>query len=267
MKNLEKINNVWKDLDTSYKNMKLDNESKKEFFLRIIGAKEDGSDGLDYLESRMTEESDSYTNEEQEIYTNLTSLFRRIKETPEYGMYTQESSLNQIVHSGVLSEGFRNIRDTAGILDEICVMRFVPKQNKIEADLNECYKLTGSLGDSSCIRNGNHYMVHLNDAHAISFTAHNMYIGRIISYSLNPYLQSLVAQYITGYIGAEGDLGLNYIFIDEHYFHIKGDRIYLDIEGCNNYCDISKAEMIEGGYAFIRKINGIEYNIICFLQN
>lgn len=264
MKNLEKINNIWDNLDKSFERLSNSGESKQDFLNRLIGLDSDGITALDYLEERLNEDLDTFTEKEHKQYLELLDKFRTIKDVYDGNKKFDITSLTTFINS--LSDE-KELQNLSLFTIEDIQAKFVNViKEPIVLNLNDCYELTGCLGDSTVRMKGFFKSVVVDDPHALTFTNSQLYMRCSWIPKPENKVQPLAARYIVDLIDNGKKTDYNYLFIDQEYFDVTDTSVKLKIKGCNKYSKLSTVEEINNGYILDKKINGIKYRIVCFLQ-
>lgn len=264
MKNLEKINIIWDNLDESYEKLRLQGESKQEFLNRLIGMDTDGITALDYIEERLNEDLDDFNDEEHKQYMMLLDKFRVLKDVYDGASKIEITSLMDFIKGLSYEKDFQNLN--LFTVDQIQSKLIDVEYKPIYVNLQECYDLTGCLGDTVLYMNGFNKSVILKDKHALAFSDSQLYMRYTWIPRPDVSIQQLAAQYVMDLVNDNNLVDYNYLFIDNTYFDVTDTSVRLKIKGCNKYSKLSNVEKVNNSYILDKTINGIKYRIVCFLQ-
>lgn len=277
MLNLEKVSKVWDDLDKSYENMKLADESKRGFLNRIVGYKgEKGVTAINYIEERLSEEASSYDNEQNTKYLEITEKLRAIgKDFDKADNSSDITSLNQYISRLLNYEKSGLAKVNESFISKI-QLRTVPIYSDVlELDLASAYDLTDQFGSCIVNKQGKFQTVNVVDDDAFVFDGSGRSMEDLGTLAATSTLAAYVARYMQGELPKfmrevrkgvmEPDVDETYLFLTYKYYEVSKSRLYLKIGSCKKYVQLKNVNKDDLCYRFTKDIDGITYNVICFL--
>lgn len=268
MLNLEKICKVWDNLDHAYETMHSNGQSKRDFLNQVVGYRKDSNvTAIDYLEERLLEEAKSYNEEQNTKYRDLLEKFRAVKTSYDSNFESDIESLNEFITDNVNYDKLGYSKINQSFLSKIQLKEIKIPNKPLTMNLAEAYDLTDQFGSCTVKKQGMFKTVEVEDEDAFLFDGTLRTTRILFNKDIDCKLRPAVGKYLKDLINELGtdQIEETYLFLTEKYYEISKSRIYLKIGSCKKYASLNSVKVGDGSYTFEKVINGVKYNIVCFL--
>ena len=252
MSNLNKVYDVWKDLEASYG--KSGYTSRVKYLEACVGYSE-GVNLIDYILERVQEDMDNFTPEEEDKYSEVQGKLLAAQKAFSLANFMDIDNLNDFLkaYSGAAVAHSSFITEM-----QICEIA-KPEPSKMLGTLEEIYDKFGVISNRTFLRDGKVCVASLDDPDAIHMNITRASFAKFLAYKHDmDFLQ--IARTLARTIQKESGIKGDYLFLKPKYFKITPKRIYITISGFKKF---KRRES-----AIVREVNGHStYELKCMLSD
>ncbi len=227
MKNLNRILNIWRNLEVHYTNSKMD--SRLDYIKKIIGYT-DGSTKVDYILGKLKGEAPGYNTEELQEYVRITKVLDGAKQLIETNSLLTIDDFEKFVNTCIVIN--RKMQDRKQLpkdyFDKLSYNhKPMVKERSLETSFGDIYNKLEGFGDVTKLVDGNVVTLTLKDDNATILYNESVLANLIEIHDTNNFAKNVV--YIAAKLSEQGKLDTNQVFLNTNYFKVDKNEITVTI--------------------------------------